>query len=99
VAVGAEPRGQPRRVRVVEFDVKRAALCPNGNGLIQPSVLEPKVIEETQRLTGEPPQLVMVALGRHLRVPPKGNNPRGSGNRPARPRMGRQRGGLEPMGR
>jgi hypothetical protein len=45
IAVRPEAGGQHRRVRVIEFDVKRAALCPNRNGLIQPSVLESKVIE------------------------------------------------------
>lgn len=34
-----------RRVAVVELDVKRTALCPNGNRQIEPSVLQSKVVE------------------------------------------------------
>ncbi len=41
-----KPAGSTAGIRVVEFDVKRAALCPNGNGLIQPSVLESKIVEQ-----------------------------------------------------
>ena len=41
VTVGAKTRRQHGGIGVVQFDVKRTALCPNGNRLIQPSVLEP----------------------------------------------------------
>ncbi len=42
--------------------MQRTALCPNGNRLIQPSVLQPEVVEKTQRLTGEPAQFMVMAF-------------------------------------
>ena len=48
---------------MVKLDVQRSAQCANGNGLIEPAVLESQVVEEAKRLPGEPAQLVMVAFG------------------------------------
>ena len=62
VAVGPKARGQHGRVAVIEFDVQRAALGANGNRLIQPTVLEAEIVEQSQCLAGEPAQLVMMAF-------------------------------------
>jgi hypothetical protein len=63
VAVGSEPGRQHRRITVVEFDVKRTALRPNGNRLIEPPVLEPQIVEQPQCLPSEPAKLMMMPLG------------------------------------
>jgi len=66
IVLGAEPRGQHRGVAVVELNVQRTALCPNGNRLIKPAVFQPHIIEEAQRLAGEPAELVVVPFGLQL---------------------------------
>ncbi len=98
VAVGAKASGQHGRVGVVQFDVKRAALCPNGNRLIQPSVLEPKIIEQAQGLTGEPPQFVVVAFGLQFADHHQRHHHLVFGEPTARPRIGQQHGGVEHIG-
>ena len=66
VGAGAEAAGQHRGIGVVELDVQCSALCPNGNGTVQPTVFEAQIVEEPQCLPGEPAQFVVVALGLQL---------------------------------
>ena len=98
VTVGPETGGQHGGVRVVEFDVQRTALCPNRNGLIQTSVLQPKVIEQPQRLTGEPSQLVMVAFGLHFADHHQRNHHLVLGKPAARPWVREQHRGVDHVG-
>ena len=39
---------------MIQLDVQRPALSTNGNRLIEPSVLESEIVEQAQRLPGEP---------------------------------------------
>ena len=70
----------------------------NGNGLIQPSVLEPKIVEQAQRLTGEPAQLVVVAFGLQFADHHQRDHHLVFGEPAARPRVGQQHGGVEHVG-
>ena len=45
VGVGPEACRQHRRIAVIQLDMQRAALRPNGNRLIQPPMLEPQIVE------------------------------------------------------
>ncbi len=62
VAVVAEAGRQHRRVAVVELDVQRAAVLTDRHRGVEPAVLHPQVVEQPQRLPGEPAQLRVVAL-------------------------------------
>ncbi len=95
VAVGAETGGQHRRVGVVELDVQRAALRPNGNRLIEAPVLEPEVVEQAQRLAGEPAQLVMVPFGLEFADHHQRNHHFVFGEPAAGPGIGQQYGRVE----
>ena len=95
IAVGPEAGRQHRRVRVVELDVERTALCPNGNRPIQPSVLEPKIVEQAQRLSGEPTQLVVMAFGLQFADHHQRNHHLVFGEPAACPGVGQQHGGIE----
>src|SRR3954451_9446092 len=46
--------------------MQRPALGTDGDRLIEPAVLEPEIVEQTQRLAGEPTQLVMMAFSLQL---------------------------------
>ena len=80
---------------MVEFDVQRSALCPNGNGLIQPPVLEPQIVEQTQRLAGEPAELMVMAFGFQLTDHHQRNHHFMFGEAGTGPRIGQQHGGVE----
>ena len=62
VAVVAEAGRQHRRVAVVELDVQRAAVLADRHRRVEPAVGHPQVVEDPQRLAGEPAQLGVVAL-------------------------------------
>ena len=95
VGVGAEAQRQHRRVGVIQFDLKRSTLCPNRNGLIEATVLEAKVVEQPQRLPGEPAQLMMVALGFQFADHHERYHHFVFGEPVARPRIGQQDRGVE----
>jgi hypothetical protein len=62
VAVVAEPGRQHRRVAVVELHVQGAALVTDRHRRVEPAVGHPQVVQDAQRLPGEPPELRVVAL-------------------------------------
>ena len=96
--LGPEARGQHRRVAVVQLDMQRAALRPNGNRLIQPSVLEPQIVEHPQCLPGEPAQLMMMPLGFQFADDHQRDHDFVLGKPRGRPRIGQQHGGVEHIG-
>ncbi len=98
VGVGAETGRQHAGVAVVELDVQRTALCPNRNGLIEPSMLDAEIVEQAQRLAGEPAQLVVVALGLQLTDHYQRNNHFMFGEAGAGPRIGQQHRRVEHVG-
>ena len=63
IGIGPEAGRQHRRITVVELDVQGAALSTDRQRLVETTVFQSQIIEEPQRLTGEPTQLVMVPLG------------------------------------
>ena len=63
VGISSKAGRQYGRVAVVELDMQSAALGANRDGLIETAVLEAQVVEESQRLAGEPAQFVVMALG------------------------------------
>ena len=95
VGVGAEAQRQHRRVGVVQFNLKRSTLCPNRNGLIETTVLDSKVVEQPQRLPGEPAQLMVVALGFQFADHHERYHHFVFGEPVARPRIGQQDRGVE----
>ena len=80
---------------MVELDVQRTALRTNGYRLIQPAVLQAEVVEEPQRLAGEPAELVVVALGLQLADHHQRNDDFVLGEPGKRPRIGEKYGGVE----
>jgi hypothetical protein len=62
VGVTGERRRERRRVLVVELHPERPALVVHRDGRGQPSVANPQVLEEAQRLAGRPSELGVVAL-------------------------------------
>ena len=98
VGLGPEAGRQDRRVAVVELDLQRTALCANGNRLIQPSVLDPQIVEHPQRLAGEPAQFVVVTFGFQFADDNQRNNDFVLGEPSACPRIGQQYGGVEHIG-
>ena len=93
-----KPAGSTVGIAVVQLDVQRTALRPNGNRLIQPAVLEPQIVEQPQRLPGEPAQLVVVALGLQLADDHQRDHHFVLGEPGARPGIGQQHGGVEHIG-
>jgi hypothetical protein len=98
VAVGTEAGGKDRRIAVVELDVQRAANGANGNGLIEPPVLEAKIVEHAERLPGEPAQLVMVPFGFQFTDDHEGDDDFVLCEPGACPGIGQQHGGVEHIG-
>ena len=80
---------------MVKLDVQRSAQCANGNGLIEPAVLESQVVEEAKRLSGEPAQLVMVAFGLQFADDHQRHDHFVFGEPRTRPRVREQDGGVE----
>ena len=62
VVAQAETCREHRGIRVGEFDAQRAVLT-DGNGKVEPAVLDPQLVEVTQRLPGEIPEFGVVAFG------------------------------------
>ena len=47
---------------MIQFDMQRSAFRPDRDRFVEAAVFQSQVVEQPQRLTGEPAQLVMVAL-------------------------------------
>ena len=63
---GAEASGEDRRIGVVELNMHKPAKVIGGHRSVQVAVAVAQLFEKTERLSGEPPQLWMVALGLQL---------------------------------
>ena len=98
VGLGPETGGQHRRIAVVQLDMQRAALRPNGNRLIQPTVLEPQVVEHPQRLPREPAKLMVMPLGLQFADDHQRDHHFMLGKPCACPGIGQQHGGVEHIG-
>ena len=98
VGVGPETGGQHRRIAVVELDMQRTALRPNGNRLIQPSVFEPQIVEHPQGLSREPAKLMVMPLGFQFADDYQRDHDFMLGKPRARPGIGQQHGGVEHIG-
>ena len=90
VGAGAEAARQNRGIGVIEFDVQRPALRPNGNRLIQSTVLETQIVEQPQRLAGEPAQFVVMPFGFEFADDDQRNDHLVFGEPRTRPRVGEQ---------
>ena len=68
MSLSPEPvtRRQHRRVGVVELDPHGAAGVVDRHRLVEPAVLDAQLVEQPQRLAGEPAELRMRALGLEL---------------------------------
>jgi hypothetical protein len=95
VGLGPEAQRQHRRVAVIQFNLERTALRANRNRLIQPSVVQPQIVEHPQRLPGEPAQLVVMAFGLQLTDDYQRNDDFMLGESGAGPGVGQQHGGVE----
>ena len=51
---------------MIELHLERAVVGADRNRLIQPSVLDPQIVEHPKRLAGKPSQLVVVAFALQL---------------------------------
>lgn len=63
IGVIAESGRQHRGVLVVELDVQGAAVGADRDRLVQPAVFQAQIVEQAQRLPGEPTQFVVMSFG------------------------------------
>jgi len=98
VAVVAETGRQHRRVAVVQLDMQRAAVLTHRNGRVQPPVRHPQVVEDPQRLPGEPAQFRVVALVLQLADHHQWEHHVGVAEAQQRTRVGQQDGRVEDVG-
>ena len=98
VGVGAEAGRQHRRVGVVELDPHRAAVVVDRQRQVQPTVLDPQVVEDPQRLPGEHADLRMVALALQLGDDHQRQDHLVLGEPENRPRVGQQHRGVQDVG-
>ena len=86
----AETAREDFGIGVIELDVQRPAFCPNGNRLIQSTVLKTEIIEQPQRLAGEPAQLMMMPFGFEFADDDQRNDHLVFSEPRTRPRIGKQ---------
>jgi hypothetical protein len=95
VAVVAEAGRQHSGVAVVELDVQRAAVLADLHRCVQPPVRDPQVVEDAQRLPGEPAEFGVVALVLELSDHDEREHHVGVTEAQQRTRVGQQDGGVE----
>ena len=80
---------------MVELDVQRAAVVADRHRRVEPAVGHPQVVEDPQRLPGEPAELGVVALVLELPDHDERENHVGIAEAHQRARVGEQDGGVE----
>ncbi len=98
VGVGPEADRQHRLVGVVQLHPQRAALVVDGQRLVQPAVLDPQVVQDPQRVAGEPAELGVVPLALQLGDHHQRQDHLVLGETQDRPRVGQQHRGVDHIG-
>ena len=90
-----KPAGSDVGVGVVELDPQGAAVVADGHRLVEPTVLDPQVVEQAQRLAGEVAELRVVPLALELGDHDHRQHDLVLGEPQHRPRVGQQHRGVE----
>ena len=98
VGLVAEAGRQHRGVTVVELDVQGASVVAHRDRLVETAVLEAQVVEQPQRLPGEPAQFVMVPFGLEFADHDERNHHLVFGEPHDCPGIGQQHRGIEHIG-